>query len=157
MFLSRLIVVFAQSIIARCWVKNEDVVGAAPTGYAPTTFEWSTILLPTKVRLILKIWVYYPGALLSKSTYNNLFEDRASTYFIFKWVPKTWLQGGRLNIKMSSHQYRDPHVKDKTASRPSYFLGNLIPGKDGLYIETAPRKQPRHCFPCDVCHCTHTT
>ena len=29
--------------------------------------------------------------------------------------------GGRLNIKMSSYQYRDPHVKDKTVSRPSYL------------------------------------
>ena len=28
-------------------------------------------------------------------------------------------RGGRLNIKMSSYQYRDPHVKDKTVSRPS--------------------------------------
>ena len=28
---------------------------------------------------------------------------------------------GRLNIKMSSYQYRDPHVKDKTVSRPSYL------------------------------------
>ena len=33
-------------------VENEDVVGAAPTGDAPTTSELSTILLPTKVRLI---------------------------------------------------------------------------------------------------------
>ena len=29
--------------------------------------------------------------------------------------------GGRLNVKMSSYQYRDPHVKDKTVSRPSYL------------------------------------
>ena len=29
--------------------------------------------------------------------------------------------GGRLNINMSSYQYRDPHVKDKTVSRPSYL------------------------------------
>ena len=36
-------------------VDNEDVVGAAPTGYAPTTSELSIILLPTKVWLILKI------------------------------------------------------------------------------------------------------
>ena len=28
---------------------------------------------------------------------------------------------GRLNIKMSSYQYRDPHVKDKTVLRPSYL------------------------------------
>ena len=29
-------------------------------------------------------------------------------------------RGGRLNIKMS-YQYMDPHVKDKTVSRPSYL------------------------------------
>ena len=46
-----LAVVFAQSIVARSLVENEDVVGAAPIGDAPITFEWSTILLPTKVRL----------------------------------------------------------------------------------------------------------
>ena len=47
--------VFAQSIEARCQVENEDVVGAAPAGDAPTTFELSTIFLPTKVRLTLKV------------------------------------------------------------------------------------------------------
>ena len=35
--------------------ENEDVVGAAPTGDAPTTSELLTILLPTKVRLILEV------------------------------------------------------------------------------------------------------
>ena len=48
----RFTVVFAQTIEARCSVENEDVVGAAPTGDAPATSEWSTILLPTKVQLI---------------------------------------------------------------------------------------------------------
>ena len=47
--------VFAQSIEARCYVEDEDVVGAAPTGDAPTTSEWSTVLLP-KVWLILEVW-----------------------------------------------------------------------------------------------------
>ena len=32
-----------RNIEAKCWVENEDVVGAAPTGDAPTTSEWSTI------------------------------------------------------------------------------------------------------------------
>ena len=50
--------VFAESLEARCQVEYEDVVGAAPTGDAPTTSEWSTILLPTKVRLILEILRY---------------------------------------------------------------------------------------------------
>ena len=55
-FLSRFTVVYAQSIEARCWVENEDVVGSAPTGDAPSTSELSTILLATKVRLMLEIW-----------------------------------------------------------------------------------------------------
>ena len=62
--------------------------------------------------------------------------------------------GECLIIKMSSYQYRDPHVKDKTVSRPSYNphvkdktisrhlifnMGIPIPGKDGLYIDVGPR------------------
>ena len=43
---------------ARCAIENEDVVGAAPAGDAPTTSEWSTILLPTKVQFILDVWQY---------------------------------------------------------------------------------------------------
>ena len=39
-FSSRLAVVYAQSKEARCLVDNEDVVGAAPTGDAPTSSEW---------------------------------------------------------------------------------------------------------------------
>ena len=46
---------FVQYIEARCKVENEDVVGAAPTGDAPTTPEWSTIPLPNKMRLF---WRY---------------------------------------------------------------------------------------------------
>ena len=34
---------------------NEDVGGTAPTGNDPNTSERSTILLPTKVRLILDV------------------------------------------------------------------------------------------------------
>ena len=48
---SHLAVVFAQSIEAKCYVENEDVVGAAPTGDALTTSEWSTILSPIELRL----------------------------------------------------------------------------------------------------------
>ena len=60
-FSSHVAVVFVQSIEARCYVDHEDVVGAAPTGDAPTTSEWSTSLLRTKVRLILVTWRYYYG------------------------------------------------------------------------------------------------
>ena len=44
------------SLSLRRRVQNEDVVGGAPTGDAPTTSEGSTILLPVKVQLILEIW-----------------------------------------------------------------------------------------------------
>ena len=54
--LPHLIVAFAQAIEARFKIGNEDVVGAAPTGDAPTTSEWSTILLLMKMRFILKVW-----------------------------------------------------------------------------------------------------
>ena len=53
---SRLAVAFAQSIQAMCYVDNEDVVGAAPTGDAPTTCELSTMILPIKMRFVIEIW-----------------------------------------------------------------------------------------------------
>ena len=43
-------------------------------------------------------------------------------YVIFIARELSSLPGGGLNIKMSSYQYRDSHVKDKTVSRPSYLL-----------------------------------
>ena len=52
----RLAVVFAQFIEAGCSVGIVDVVGATPTGDAPTTSEWSWIKLPTKLHLILEVW-----------------------------------------------------------------------------------------------------
>ena len=42
---------------------------AAPTGGAPTTSEWSTILLPSKVRLILETWRYTKRTLHDDDTY----------------------------------------------------------------------------------------
>ena len=49
-FFSCLVVVaFAQSIEAMRKVENEDVVGAAPASDAPTTSEWWSMLLITKV------------------------------------------------------------------------------------------------------------
>ena len=52
MCFSRLAVVFAQSIEARCKVESEDVVGAAPTGDALTASEFLTLLLPIDLFLI---------------------------------------------------------------------------------------------------------
>ena len=38
---------------------NDDVIGAAQAGDAPTTSEWSTIYLPIKVQLILETVIIY--------------------------------------------------------------------------------------------------
>ena len=45
---------------------DEDVVGATPTGDAPTTSELSPILLPTKVRLILDALRYLMRSRMAK-------------------------------------------------------------------------------------------
>ena len=70
-----IVAVFAESLEARCWVENEDVVGAAPTGDAPTTSEWSTIVLQSKVWLILEILRYV--LLCRQFTY--------AVWFVGKW------------------------------------------------------------------------
>ena len=47
--------------------------------------------------------------------------------------------GDCLNIKISSYQYRDPHVEEKDHLMTVLsLLGIPIPGKDSLYIETGP-------------------
>ena len=54
--------------------------------------------------------------------FYELLELRAHAHFLN--TPLVLLpiwSGGRLNINMSPNQYRDPHVKDKTVSRPSYL------------------------------------
>ena len=45
---------------------------------------------------------------------------------------------GRLSIKMSSYQYRHPHLKDKTVSRPSYLKHGNPHTWESLYTETGP-------------------
>ena len=60
----RLAFVFIESMEARYYVEYEDVVGAAPTGDAPTTSQWSTILLLTRVRLISEVLRYILDASL---------------------------------------------------------------------------------------------
>ena len=50
-----------------------------------------------------------------------------------------WPAGGRLNIKMSSYQYRIPMLKIRRSRDCLIFNMRIpIPGKDGLYIETGP-------------------
>ena len=51
--------------------------------------------------------------------------------FVFLLTDRT---GVWFNINMSSYQYRDYHVRDKTVSRPTYlYHGNLHIWNDGLF------------------------
>ena len=52
--------------VAMYQVENEDVVGAAPTGDAPTTSKWSTVLLAHKgatdirdLTVYILVWISY--------------------------------------------------------------------------------------------------
>ena len=65
--------VCARSIEAKCYVGYEDAVGAAATGDDPTTFEWSTIPLPTEVRFILEVLRY--SLLWCKNDYAQSLND----------------------------------------------------------------------------------
>ena len=50
--------------------------------------------------------------------WNKDYKYMVDVYFMYFLSMRP---GDRLNIKMSSYQYRDPHVTDETVSRPSYF------------------------------------
>ena len=83
-----LAVVFVQSIVARCLVKDEDVVGAVPTGNVPTTSEcqWSIILLPAKVGLILEVW--WQGKKKKSSIFKqNLWNDEETYISMVNLLP----------------------------------------------------------------------
>ena len=85
-FSSSLVVVFAQFVEAsRCSVKNEDVVGAAPTGDAPTTSGWSTILLPSKVQLILEVWQYISHTLIALRISRVMILNLTWKHHIYIW------------------------------------------------------------------------
>ena len=88
----------------------KDVVGAAPTGDAPTTSEWSTILLPTKVRLILETWWYIDYITISvftekdKCVYN--FDCRHGFHLLNR---QFWIQD--TNICLSEEYHLGDHFK----------------------------------------------
>ena len=90
--------------------RNEDVVGAAPTSDAPTTSERSTLLLPSKVRLILEIWMYlgkvFSGLLLVMS---------------FSWQARTHHSDGSLVPSPPPRVSTGCHIQILGAS------GNLVP------------------------------
>ena len=143
--------VFAKSIEARCSVENEDVVGAAPTGDAPTTSELSTILLPNKVRLILEVISHLPDWLNFTYGWGTIDGKSALVYvlmqtshYLDQWCIHLLTHArirhhASMNSRaISTHwqtveswvpsqykdrifRYCDSHVKDKTVVSPSYL------------------------------------
>ena len=85
-------------------MENEDVVGAAPTGDAPTMSEWSTIWLPTKVRLILETWRYMLKAAWNKIMtwsmtaliFINCYNDTYIDHFVY--APSQWEMPLQCNV-----------------------------------------------------------
>ena len=60
----------------------EDAVGAAPTGGAPTTFEWSANLLSTKLRLILDVRRYILMLMNMNSLWQGLISSKNIAYLL---------------------------------------------------------------------------
>ena len=99
--LSRLAVFFVHSIEARYWIENEDVVGAAPTGNALTTSEWSTIFLPNRgftVRVLLKV--------LKEKYLCQMFSNTSGIWDASRWH---WC-GGTCRMAVSSLTVAWPYV-----------------------------------------------
>ena len=75
-------------------VENEDIVVAVPTGNAPTTFELSTILLPTKVHLISQVqqymkimirWWFYCSNVSDHIKMDILYGKTDGYQHVFEW------------------------------------------------------------------------
>ena len=66
-----------------------SVVGAVQTGDAPTTSEWSAVILLSKVRLILEVWMYLGPEITSYLSviYETRYLSRATVY------PKKYAHG----------------------------------------------------------------
>ena len=72
-------------------------------------------------------------------THENLVKSLPASSIYVEWnIPDSCLTiwgPSKYKDVAGSYQYRDPHVKDKTASRPSYLEHGRTPVKGGLYIE----------------------
>ena len=119
-----------QCVKAMCKVENGDVVGAAPTGDAPTSCEWSTNLLPTKVHLILQVWRkchYWFQGIMSVWKYIMIFfyQRRPLPYARFYIFLNTSL--GPCRIHCQSKQ-----VENADIAKPRYIQVNMLSARASL-------------------------
>ena len=127
---------------------NENVIGETLTGNASTTSEWSKILWPTNMHLILEVWQYvltgYATPLLQDfwrcpiPVKLNLFHWTQKRSYMFyqvshhwdgtdtcSWNLSLWKPRPYFNVKMSSYQYRKSHCGDRTVVRSSYLHNGI--------------------------------
>ena len=112
--------------------ENEAVVGAALTGCAPTTCEWSTMLLPTKVRLILETLRYLGRFLFCCVSMVweegwrgvNWGRDKMATILqtifsnAFSWMNMKFVLRGRINNTTLVHIMAWHQPSDRPLSEP---------------------------------------
>ena len=114
------------------------LISACVVGAAPTTSEWSTMQLPTKVRLMLETWRYWPftdstrlsDAYMYQQTGPSLvhimtcclfgtkplFGPMLTHVFLIKWMGTTFNE-----ILMKTQQFVDKKLSLKSSS-DGYFL-----------------------------------
>ena len=83
------------------------MVEAAPTGDAPTTSEWSTISLPTKVWLILEVWQH-----LMKTTSKQWQTTTAKRSMAYPETRKSRKQAGKHSKKAIYIYWRESYLSN---------------------------------------------
>ena len=96
-------------------VADEDVVGAAPTGAAPTTSEWSSILLPTKVSYIRCLTVH---SLMSYVHWPMVIEN---TGWLIGWYDPKWFTRSRKIMRYFKSSKRSD-ASTRQWSAPGHYL-----------------------------------
>ena len=87
----------SQVLVSRLW----RLVGAAPTGEAPTASEWSPILLPTNVWLLLEVWRYLYIHIFLNHWYFNL-ETLAHTLKVTQPIfDAKYVHSPSINLKLT--------------------------------------------------------
>ena len=106
-----------------CLVENEDIVGVAPTGDAPTTSEGSTNLLPNEVRLILETWRYIGGGDIGQAIFiSNVDPDLCQKQAIVSWYLIS-----PLVVDKSRFVIITPHISISFDYRYIWYKTNVLP------------------------------
>ena len=132
-FSSRLAVVIAQSFEARCWLENGVfLVGAAPKGNASTISEWSTKLLPTKLRP------------MSIRCFTVLMYVLNRCWFIFLLLKKTHGLSERSGYQLAINRWHNNNMHGNNLSKQRQRFAKWINVKTSVLIRTYSRISKEH-------------